>query len=111
MANNNKEINSLNISKLFYDTNYIIPIYQRNYAWGETEIIQLIVDLLDVELPEVTEAPFSDVPVDHPNAAAIAYALSLGVISGDEEEGTFRPDDIPNRAEMVKIIIMAKELM
>jgi len=37
----------LTIKKLFSSENYIIPIYQRNYAWGESEITQLIHDIAD----------------------------------------------------------------
>lgn len=33
--------------------NYQIPMYQRNYAWGESDITQLIQDVLD-EMPEQT---------------------------------------------------------
>lgn len=36
-------------------SNYLIPMYQRNYAWGEGEITQLIQDVLD-EMPKQTAA-------------------------------------------------------
>jgi uncharacterized protein with ParB-like and HNH nuclease domain len=35
------------VKEIFSSDIYIIPIYQRNYAWGETEIIQLIQDIVD----------------------------------------------------------------
>jgi len=35
------------IKELFCSDNYVIPIYQRNYAWGEPEITQLIQDIVD----------------------------------------------------------------
>ena len=37
----------LTIEKLFLDNKYIIPIYQRNYAWEEPQVVQLIVDIND----------------------------------------------------------------
>lgn len=37
----------LNIKLLFSSDKYTIPIYQRNYAWGEREITQLIQDIVD----------------------------------------------------------------
>ncbi|HIP33160.1 MAG TPA: DUF262 domain-containing protein [Bacteroidia bacterium] len=41
-------IQELNIKELLSaDCNYVIPAYQRNYAWGEKEIIQLIQDIID----------------------------------------------------------------
>ncbi|MDR2194726.1 MAG: DUF262 domain-containing HNH endonuclease family protein [Treponema sp.] len=35
------------IKGLFSSDNYVIPIYQRNYAWGKSEIVQLIQDIVD----------------------------------------------------------------
>ena len=47
--NNAKEyVKTLNMSDLFNDgnkCNYIIPIYQRNYAWGDNEISSLLQDI------------------------------------------------------------------
>lgn len=38
----------LTIEKLFSEnSHYVIPIYQRNYAWGAAEIEQLIQDIAD----------------------------------------------------------------
>jgi len=42
------DVQTLTISQLFSSCHYIIPIYQRNYAWGEEEIEQLIQDIWDV---------------------------------------------------------------
>lgn len=43
-----KEPERLTINKLLSsDSKYIIPIYQRNYAWGEKEIEQLLQDIID----------------------------------------------------------------
>ncbi len=36
-----------NIKELFTNNDYIIPIYQRNYAWGEQQVNQLIQDIWD----------------------------------------------------------------
>ena len=43
----NKNIQELSIKQLFQNENYTIPIYQRNYAWSEPEVEQLIQDVLD----------------------------------------------------------------
>ena len=42
----NKKTELYNIEKLF-EEKYIIPIYQRNFEWGESEIRQLILDIYD----------------------------------------------------------------
>ena len=44
-ASNEPEL--LSVEKLFKDGKYIIPLYQRNYAWGELEVGQLIQDIWD----------------------------------------------------------------
>jgi len=44
----NKDIPSFSIKELFEkNDSYIIPIYQRNYTWGQGEITQLIQDVSD----------------------------------------------------------------
>lgn len=49
MLNNQKTENlkEFSIKGLFQSGNYIVPIYQRNYAWSEKEINQLIDDIND----------------------------------------------------------------
>lgn len=44
---NSQEITPLNIKSLLSEGRYIIPIYQRNYDWGEKEALQLIEDITD----------------------------------------------------------------
>ncbi|MEF1337557.1 DUF262 domain-containing protein, partial [Vibrio rotiferianus] len=42
------QVEELSVEKLFDSkTQYVIPIYQRNYAWGAPEIEQLIQDISD----------------------------------------------------------------
>lgn len=41
----NNDLKILSVSDIFTNNNYVIPIYQRNYAWGETQIEQLIEDI------------------------------------------------------------------
>ena len=48
---------------------------------------------------------FSDVSTKHPNYAAISYLKLHGVISG-YPDGSFKPDQVVNRAEALKIIIL-----
>lgn len=51
-----------------------------------------------------TSAPFSDVPVTHANAEAIAYMKALGMIQG-YTDGTFKPEATINRAECTKMMM------
>lgn len=52
----NKDINEFSIEELFsQETNYLIPIYQRNYAWTKTEVEQLVMDILDFSEKKSTQ--------------------------------------------------------
>ena len=47
------QISQLSINSLLAENvDYVIPMYQRNYAWGEGEITQLIQDVIDYMLKE-----------------------------------------------------------
>lgn len=43
----NQIIKYYGIRELFSSDDYVIPIYQRNYEWGEPQITQLIQDIVD----------------------------------------------------------------
>ncbi len=47
MDNTHTIAKQLSIKELLCDDIYVIPIYQRNYAWGMGEIEQLIQDIID----------------------------------------------------------------
>jgi hypothetical protein len=51
MSSRNKDsINELCVQSLLSDgATYVVPMYQRNYAWGEAEINQLIQDVVDYQ--------------------------------------------------------------
>jgi len=44
-------IEKLNIRKLLNEENYLIPLYQRNYAWEREEIFQLLTDIKETTGP------------------------------------------------------------
>ena len=48
MVTKGHNIVTLNIESLLNgDDHYVIPVYQRNYAWKEEHISQLIQDIID----------------------------------------------------------------
>lgn len=47
MATNDNMIKSYTIKDILSADKYIIPIYQRNYDWGEREVVQLLEDISD----------------------------------------------------------------
>lgn len=40
-----EDLKIISVSDIFSNINYLVPIYQRNYAWSETQIEQLIEDI------------------------------------------------------------------
>ncbi|MCF7836313.1 S-layer homology domain-containing protein [Candidatus Gracilibacteria bacterium] len=57
----------------------------------------------------IAQAVFSDVPVDHPNSVAIDFLSKEKVISG-YPDGSFGPANPVNRAEALKILLLASGL-
>lgn len=49
MSENFKKPQCLNIKALLSENKYLIPLYQRNYAWGRDEIYQLLNDIIQTE--------------------------------------------------------------
>lgn len=49
----NKKVNELHIlsdnTNIFSNDCYVVPLYQRGYAWEEKHIVQLIDDVMDID--------------------------------------------------------------
>ncbi len=67
------------------------------------EVVRLMLEALDIDPDAITSTDFSDVPRLHKHALFIQYAKELGIVSGDDNTGNFRPDAPINRAEAAKI--------
>jgi len=79
-------------------------------------VIQTLLEVLGIPTGPKAETSYSDVPASHPYARAIAMATYLELVSGDKDASgnslnRFRPDDPINRAEVAKIIALAKEIL
>jgi len=59
------------------------------------------------EAPVVIPSPFPDVPSTHPYVVAIAWAKNAGIVTG-YPDGTFRPNNVVNRAELMKILLQTE---
>ena len=44
-SNSDEKVIQLSVKQLFASSGYVIPVYQRNYAWGSVEIEQLLQDV------------------------------------------------------------------
>jgi hypothetical protein len=79
-------------------------------------VIQTLLEVLGIPTDIKIPSPFGDVVENSPYAKAIITAFAYGLVSGDlDADGKalnrFRPDDPINRAEVAKIIALAKELV
>ncbi len=59
-----------------------------------------------LEKGEIQGNIFADVSGKHPNAVALAYLKSKGVIQG-YEDGNFKPDDLITRGQVMKLVVSA----
>lgn len=71
-------------------------------------VLQTILEVLDIPLVE-SSAPYFDVPADSMYAKAVSTGTTLGIVSGDDNVNTFRPNAPINRAEVAKMIVLALE--
>lgn len=69
-------------------------------------IIGVTIGLL---LPSAAQANFPDVPENHPNYKAITYLKANQIVEGNPD-GTFKPQNTLNRAELTKIAVLSAEL-
>jgi uncharacterized protein YkwD len=65
--------------------------------------LSLLISLL-IAVPEVKASTFTDVPYTHQNSDAISYLQSNNIVEG-YNDNTFRPDNLINRVEFLKIVL------
>lgn len=76
------------------------------------EVLQILLEALGADTPTYSTSTsyFTDLDASHKNFNHIQYSYDLGLVSGDDNASTFRPDDGINRAEVSKIAIKSLEL-
>ena len=83
--------NTYNVREVFSRSSYLIPIYQRNYAWESSEVKQLIQDTADYAL-------------NHPDWD---YYIGTLIVLWDNERNTFETIDGQQRLTTLFIILCA----
>lgn len=68
------------------------------------EIVKTALQAKGIVPNTASGSPYADVPDSHPASAYIVEATSLGIVKGDSNGQTFRPDATVNRAETAKIV-------
>lgn len=87
-----KDIKTFEIKSLFEnEVSYKIPVYQRNYAWGDKEITQLIQDIADNASA---------------NASKRYYIGSLVVYERTEESGVYFYETIDGQQRLTTLSIL-----
>jgi hypothetical protein len=75
---------------------------------NRAEVLKIILGGANVEIPEVAaEAPFKDVPKDQWFARFVEKAKALGIVKGNDADGTFAPGRQVNKAEFLKMLFQA----
>lgn len=69
-------------------------------------LISALICIASLSYGQGTRAAFSDVPLSHKHADAINYVESESIVNG-YPDGSYKPDQLINRAEFTKIIIAA----
>jgi hypothetical protein len=72
-------------------------------------LISIITFALVISGAQLSFAAFSDVPNTNDNYVAITYLNERGVVKG-YEDGTYKPDQLVNRAEALKVIFEGNEI-
>lgn len=92
MSTNSDDLKELSIAELFNpDERYIIPIYQRNYAWGATEIEQLIQDIYDAAKQNEASVSANKGNIDYYIGSLVVYLRENGsyeTIDGQQRHTT-----------------------
>lgn len=97
----------------------ITDLTQRLEVFGHdltrAEAMDIIVSLLIsksaiVISDDMLDLPYSDVPYESPFAESIAIATAYGIVDG-YSDGTFRPDQSPNRAEVARMLVRAASIL
>jgi rare lipoprotein A len=71
-----------------------------HFAFAQEEVLPL----------EETTTIYTDINIGHPEYVAIKYMTENGIISG-YPDGSFKPDNLINRAEALKIILEANKII
>jgi|GEM_PF-1706353 len=92
------------------------PDLDVNQSATRGAVIQTILEVMGIPTDIKIPSPFTDVPSTNIYAKAITTAAAYGLVQGDNDASgnplnRFRPDDPINRAEVAKIIALAKELL
>ncbi len=89
---------------LDYDLVEDIDAFETDRDITRAEMISLIVEAMEVQVPSYTSYSLSDIE-GHEYADEIELAYQLGIVSGYGETGAFGPDNSLLRAEAVKIFV------
>lgn len=68
-------------------------------------VVRTVLEAYGISLDALPQNTFKDLPAKHPYAKDMLTAVSLGILSGDANTKTARPDAPINRAEIAKLLV------
>ncbi len=84
--------------------------FGRDKTINRAEALKTILTAAETELPETTTDRFNDVPADIWFAPFVNFSASKGIVSGDDATGLFSPGRNVNKAEFLKMLMLAFEV-
>jgi hypothetical protein len=84
------------------------PTENPNRSLQRGELVRIILEIKKIAPDKNISNPFTDLDKSNENYGYILKAYQLKIIKGDSKNNTVRPYDYINRAEAVKVILLAK---
>ena len=94
---------------LYYNNLKVIDRSNINRPLTRAEFLKLVINSVNIDVSNESNAPFADVPASHPLNKYIAYAARIGQISATQGNN-FYPDAPISRAEAAKVFVNAAGL-
>ena len=93
-----------------------LPTLDVNTPATRGAVIQTILEAMEIPTAAKVAPPFTDVSAESPYGPAITVAAVYGLIEGDTDAqgnllNRFRPNDPMNRAEVAKIVAIARKVI
>lgn len=83
---------------------FLLVVLAGPFLWKSPSDLRGAAPTPSFEFEPLENDVFDDIPGNHPHAYALSYLKSRGMIHGFEEDNTFRPDEIMNRAVFMKML-------
>ena len=84
--------------------------FGRDKTINRAEALKTILTAAETEVPEASATKFTDVPSDIWFARYVNYSAEQGIVKGDDTTGLFSPGRNVNKAEFLKMMMLAFDI-